>query len=78
MQPMTSTTLTRDTCAMIFKQKGLMAELGLHGSKITSKTFAAAIDRCRISIVSARPICSRIGSITVSSGKAIPREASAR
>jgi lipid-binding SYLF domain-containing protein len=32
---MTSTTLTQDIYAFIFSQKGLMAGMGLQGSKIT-------------------------------------------
>ena len=31
----TSTTLTQDVYALIFNQKGLMAGLGIQGSKIT-------------------------------------------
>ena len=32
---MTSTTLTQDVYAFIFDQKGLMAGMGIQGSKIT-------------------------------------------
>ena len=32
---MTSTTITQDVYAFIFSQKGLMAGLGIQGSKIT-------------------------------------------
>ena len=35
---MTSTTLTQDVYAVVFNQKGLMAGVGLQGSKITRIT----------------------------------------